>query len=208
MKNNIISILVLLTIVSSACTGLNKNYPIRNFYSLKPIETDVITFAQINKVLEVSTFTISPKYRGKEFIYKIDENRFDSDFYNQFFNSPAQIITVETLNRLNQSNIFKNIINSHTPVHPDYVLYGNIVEIFGDFSNITPQSVLSVEFILVDESSIDSKILFNKVYSDRMDLNSKSAKELVNGWNILLTNILNNFEKDLVNIFSLDSDEI
>jgi len=50
---------------------------------------------------------------------------------------------------------------------------------------------------LVDESQSDSKIILNGKYSEKIGINSKSAKSLVEGWNTALAMILSNLESDL-----------
>jgi len=60
-----------------------------------------------------------------------------------------------------------------------------------------PEAVLSIHFYLLDESDIDSKIIFNKSYEQNIEINSKSAKSLIEGWNNALARILSNLESDL-----------
>jgi len=179
------------------CAKLDKDYPARNYYVLSVQRPPGNFGKEIDKILELTRFNISPNFQGREFIYKLSKNKHDSDFYNQFFKPPASIVSVEVGRWIQSSKIFKNVIDPHTPIQPYYVLYGNVVEIFADYSESDPKAILSILFFLVDESQSDSKIILNGKYSEKIGINSKSAKSLVEGWNTALAMILSNLESDL-----------
>lgn len=187
----------ILILVFNSCANLEKNYPKRTYYTLQAQRPEGNYGEEIDKILELTRLNISPNFQGREFIYKLSKNKYDSDFYNQFFKPPASIVSVEVGRWIQSSKIFKNVIDPYTPILPYYVLYGNVVEIFADYSESDPKAVLSILFFLVDESQSDSKIILNSSYREKTRINSKSAKSLVEGWNTALAIILSNLESDL-----------
>jgi len=192
-------IILLLILIAAfyGCAKLDKDYPARDYYTLSVQRPPGNFGNEIDKIIEFTRMNISPNFNGREFVYKLDDSKFDSDFYNQFFSPPAVLLSVEVGRWLESSKIFKNVIDPYTPIHPNYALYGTIKELFGDFSKSKPEAVLSIHFYLLDESDIDSKIIFNRAYSEKIGVNSKSAKSLVEGWNNALAMILSNLESDL-----------
>lgn len=191
-------ILLLISIAAFyGCAKLDKDYPARDYYTLSVQRPPGNFGNEIDKIFEFTRMRISPNFNGREFVYKLDDSKFDSDFYNQFFSPPAVIVSVEVGRWIRSSKIFKNVIDPFTPIHPNYSLYGTIKELFGDYSKSKPEAVLSIHFYLLDESDIDSKIIFNKSYEQNIEINSKSAKSLIEGWNNALARILSNLESDL-----------
>jgi len=192
-------IILLLILIAAfyGCAKLDKDYPARDYYTLSVQRPPGNFGNEIDKICEFTRMNISPNFNGREFVYKLDDSKFDSDFYNQFFSPPAVLLSVEVGRWIESSKIFKNVIDPFTPIHPNYALYGTIKELFGDFSKSKPEAVLSIKFYLLDESDIDSKIIFNRAYSEKIEINSKSAKSLVEGWNNALAMILSNLESDL-----------
>ena len=191
-------ILLLISIATFyGCAKLDKDYPARDYYTLSVQRPPGNFGNEIDKIFEFTRMSISPNFNGREFIYKLDDSKFDSDFYNQFFSPPAVIITVEVGGWIESSKIFKNVVDPYTPIYPNYSLHGTIKELFGDYSKSKPEAVLSIHFYLLDESEIDSKIILNRAYSEKIEINSKSAKSLIEGWNNALARILSNLESDL-----------
>jgi hypothetical protein len=188
-------LLLFLTLVG--CTTLNKNYPQRNYYIFN-VSTQQRNLSPVSgPVLEVPRFVISPSFAGTEFVYRIGDLSYKSDFYNQFLKPPASLITGEARKWLSEAGSFKYVVNP-TYGQPNYVLDGNVNELYGDYrEHDTPKAVLGIQFFLIDEAPASPKIIFQNNYQREVAISSKSPGELVKGWNEALQQILTALDEDL-----------
>jgi Protein of unknown function (DUF330). len=148
--------------------------------------------------LGISRFKISPSFDGREFIYRTGDLGYESDFYNQFFRAPESLITEEVRKWLSQSGLFKYVVDSTSNVEPNYILEGNVNDLYGDFrTSNTPKAVLEIQFFLIDETSTNPEIIFQNNYRREVVLSVSSPEALVNGWNEALQQILTALEEDL-----------
>jgi cholesterol transport system auxiliary component len=188
---------LLLFLTLMGCTSLNKNYPERNYYIFNVSIQQRNLSPVSGTVLDVPRFDISPSFAGTEFVYRIGDLSYQSDFYNQFLRPPASLITEGARKWLSESGLFKYVVNSSYG-RPNYVLEGNVNELYGDFrAHDTPKAVLGIQFFLIDEAPANPKIIFQNNYRREVALSSKSPGELVKGWNEALQQILTALDEDL-----------
>ena len=189
---------VLLFLILTGCATLEKNYPERNYYILSVSNNNHKSSSDSGTILEIRGFETSPSFGSREFVYKIGDLSYVSDFYNQFFRPPGQLITEQVRKWFSESGLFKNVVDPSNNVEPDYTLEGNVSELYGDFrSSNTPKAVLGIQFFLISKNS---KILFQNNYREEIVLNSNSPQDLANGWNEALEQILTALAGDLKNV--------
>jgi len=189
-------VLLFLTIVG--CSGLNKNYPQRNYYVLNVPNKDQNLPSNSGAVLEVRRFQISPSFADSGFVYRRGDLSYESDFYNQFFRPPSLLITEETRTWLSESGLFKYVVDPTSGVGADYILAGNINEMYGDYRTPNaPKAVMGIQFLLMDETSSNSQIIFTKDYHSEETLSDNSPKALAKGWSGVLEQILRDLAGDL-----------
>ena len=192
---------VLLFLTLTGCATLEKNYPERNYYIFNISNKDKNLTPISGGVLEVRRFEISPSFASREFVYRNGDLSYLTDFYNQFFRPPSSLITEEVRKWLSESGQFKYVVDSSNNVEANYVLEGNVSELYGDFrATNEPKAVLGVQFFLTEETSANPKIVFQNNYRREVVLSSNSAQDLVKGWNEALEQILTALAGDLKNV--------
>jgi cholesterol transport system auxiliary component len=159
--------------------------------------------------LNVNRFTISPTSEGREFIYRTTDLEYKTDFYNQFFRPPDNIMTEAVRQWLNQTGLFEDVLTPVSQAIANYTVEGNIIELYGDYRNQTSaNSVLTIQFFFLNTSvdTPDPTILLSKTYSSVQPIGTASPQSLMNGWNKALEEILNEFLGDLS--YHLKQDQI
>ncbi len=201
MKISPVSLIFLIFISAfTSCAKLERDYPERNYYMLN-FSTGGDSNNNIrykNTTLLVNHFSVSPGSIGTEFIYRVGDTRYKADFYNQFFRSPGALISEGIRRWLSDSSLFQYVLYTPVDAKPDYVLDGNVIEIYGDFrEGSTPRALLGMQLFLTDKNSKTGKVIFHKNYKKEIPIGSRTAKDLVQGWNEALTQTLREFETDL-----------
>ncbi len=145
--------------------------------------------------IKVNKFKISSYYEGKGFVYKNSDVNVESDFYNEFLTFP-----VANFQEIFNSWIMDTNIGKLAPgvVAEEKLFYigGHILSLYGDFSDSKkPAAVLDLDIYL--QKASDSTIIYKKTYKKIVSIPNSNPEELVKGWNVGITEILQEFEKDI-----------
>ena len=181
----------------TGCLNLKTGYPVKNYFLLDAKRTDK-KGDEKGPMIQVQRFRISPRYQGKGFVYRFEKLKFESDFYNEFFISPEDMITEQVQQWLSESKIFTLVTDRNSEPPPDCVLEGWITELYGDFRNgETPKAVMELKFLFLSANKSPGQILFNKRYRADVPVKEKTSSLLAKGWNQALETILHQLEQDL-----------
>ena len=82
--------------------------------------------------LRVGLVNVAAPYRGKAFVYRQDELKFEADYYNEFFVAPAAMLSEATARALAAANVFRRTVSPGASDVGDYVLDGFASELYGD----------------------------------------------------------------------------
>ena len=149
-------------------------------------------------ILAVQPFSIALAFQGKGIVYRTDENQYKSDYYYEYFVSPASMITNQTRNWLSESGTFGQVLSPISSVGPTHVLESHIKQIAADVRDkAKPQAVLELSFFLLKQEKHDRTIRFQKTYSATQPLESDTASACIAALNQCLSEILGNLEQDL-----------
>lgn len=193
--------LILLCALVTGCGGLSKKYPERTYYMFEVPAVKEKQPTVPGAVIDVWKFEISPGSTGNEFIYRMSDVNYKSDFYNQFFRPPSSLLTEVTARYLGDSGLFSGVVTSASQSDANYYLESNVVKLYGDY-RAAPKAVMEIQFFLLqyvvnDTEGDSSKIVYSKTYSAEVPIASASAGELMRGWNTALGDILGALLTDL-----------
>jgi len=191
---------LVLAVLATACPNVSKPYPERTYF-LFEISNPSTTMTMVQgATLDVNRFSISPTSEGREFIYRKTDLEYQTDFYNQFFRPPNNIMTEVVREWINQTGLFEDVLTPVTQAIANYTIEGNIVELYGDYRNeASAKAVLKIQFFFLDtsEDAPDPTILLSKTYTSEQPIGTASPQNLMNGWNKALETILTEFIGDL-----------
>ncbi len=180
------------------CISMERAYPIKRQYVLGVSRSGERLPKPLAGAVKVRQFSISVRFDGREFVYRIGDVAYESDFYNEFLASPASMLTEEARQWLEASGIFANAVDTGSGAAAVYVLEGNVPRLYGDYADqTTPRAVLEIQFFLIDNRTDAGAVVFHKTYAAAEPIASRNPAELVKGWNGCLEKILTELEEDL-----------
>ena len=184
--------------VMTGCINLDKAYPEKRYFALETSLEAEISSPDTGKVLTVRRFRVSPRYEGKGLVYRLKELSYESDFYNEFFVSPAPMFTEEIRKRLAGSGLFKQVLIPASLLDSTYFLEGAVTALYGDYRvNTAPKAILEMQFFVLQQTTVSPKIIFNSQYHKEEPLNGNTPDALIKSWNAAFNQILTEFETDL-----------
>jgi len=202
VKPAVCVLIIILALFVNGCLKIPKSgYPDKQYFILDVSRSKGIVKNPSEAILKIQKFYISPRYEGKSFVYRKGEVNYESDFYNEFFISANDLISEQVCQWFAESGLFRNVMDVHGLLEPDYILEGKVTDLYGDYTKKkAPKAVLKIGFVLFHDVSAHSEMVFQKHYRQEVLLKEISPESLAKGWSCALRNILKEFEKDLLEI--------
>ncbi|MGD8530376.1 MAG: hypothetical protein PVG97_05295 [Syntrophobacterales bacterium] len=184
----------------SGCIRLESSYPEKRYFLIDTSRQEDVPPPATDEVLKVVTFSVSPQYEGKDFVYRKGDVVYESDFYNEFLISPSDMVSEQVRQWVARSGLFGQVADLSSYHEPTLFLGGTVTALYGDFRDIsTPKAIMEMEFFLSRDVSAKGEVAFQNRYHRDIPLDRASAQALVKGWNEALRQILTDLERDLHN---------
>lgn len=147
--------------------------------------------------LVVKRLDISPEFSSAGFVYRVDENRFTQDYYNNYMTSPARMVSDVMLEALVNSPRFTPVPKNQIP-DDIFQLWGKITALYCDRRNTSAVSAVVAIALNLDRLNKDGfKPVLAKTYSAQISLGrDTSPKAYVQALNRGLTGIVNDILSD------------
>ena len=190
--------LVAIAAALASCSFSREVAPKRTFL----LDPPVPAAAAMRKpwVLRVGAVNVASPFRGKAFVYRQSELRYDADFYDEFFVTPAAMLSEATARSLIAANVFRRVIapGAAAADDSDYVLDGFVSEFYGDAREPSKAvAVLAVTFYLSSANMTVPSVLWSREYRQRVPATESSPEALARAWNTALAAVLADLARDL-----------
>lgn len=148
--------------------------------------------------LRVGLVNVAPPYRGKAFVYRQDELKFEADFYSEFFVSPAAMLSEATARALGSANVFRRTFSPGTNDSGEYVLDGFASELYGDLRDpAKPVAAIAITYYLSPANALAPNVIWTREYRQRTPLAEATPDAFARAWNAGLSAILADLARDL-----------
>jgi len=187
---------IALTAILSSCGFTVRPSPVKNYYVLELPPQQVNQPPQYAFSLKVTNFEVSPPYQERGLVYRLEEQRYDSDFYNLFFATPRSMITTQATQWLGQRQIFTAVLSPVSTLDAPYLMEGLINQLYADLRpKTTPASVLTMQVFVT--RAADRTIVLDRNYSHTVFIPNQSPGSIVKGMSEALEQCLVELERDL-----------
>ena len=191
--------LVAIAAVLASCAAFSRPATPKRTFLLDPVAPAA---AALRKplVLRVGVVNVATPFRGKAFVYRESELKYDSDFYDEFFVAPTAMLSEATARALTSANVFRRVISPGAAAadDSDYVLDGFVSELYGDTREpAKPVAVLTVTFYLSSANVAVPNVLWSREYRQRIAATEAAPEALARAWNVALSAIFADLARDL-----------
>lgn len=191
---------ILITVACLLCVSCVKvNYPNRTQYMLNVAIPKPIYNRPKTRTIAIQNVTIAPQFAGLSFAYRTQDLVYTKDYYNIFFNPPAQQIEQLIVKYLQATNLFSYVSNNVNFVSPNYVLHADVTKLYADYRDANqPKAVIAIKYTVLRPSNRKKVVLVQTVV-ESIPLQNKDSQSLIKAWNSGLTQTLaqltNNLKK-------------
>ncbi|MCU0915440.1 MAG: ABC-type transport auxiliary lipoprotein family protein [Planctomycetes bacterium] len=194
--------LSLALLVLSGCSSGSQTAD-RTYYILEATRTGAPVAADRNASLRVRRLNVDEVYATRQLVYRLDEFRYESDYYHQFLVLPGVMLTDETRDWLADSGLFARVSSLGSRYESTYALEGNIQGLYADFTNrAAPQAVVEIRFFLLNDADAEPTVLLSETYKAASPIAARSAEAVVAALSQSLAQILTRLEADLQKVLA------
>lgn len=186
--------LAVLVVGLGACS---RPTPVKGTFVLDPPLPPPVAKTQPG-VLRMGSVNVGAAFRGRQFVFREAELKYETDYYNEFLVAPAANIGEATARALSGAKVFANVVPLGTPVEPDWVLDVFVGSLYGDGRNMQqPAAVLSITFFLRKGAGDGGVPVWTRTYDKRVPFTTGSASSYMTAQNAALGEILAELSRDL-----------
>ena len=152
--------------------ALSHPSPVKQSYLIEPSNPPAVAKPQAAS-LRVGTVNVAAPFRGRSFVVRESDLRYETDFYSEFLVAPAPMIGEATARALEASHAFARVVPPGAPPDADYVLDGFVSSLYDDVRDAArPSAEIVVTYYLARS---DSTVPFwAKEYRQRVPHNTTS----------------------------------
>jgi ABC-type uncharacterized transport system auxiliary subunit len=182
----------------AGCAALDKPYVSSDTYVLAatrpgPPAVSVPTGA----VLKVRAAALAPLAQSRAFLYRRTDERWESDYYNQFLVPPGPMLADLVRQWLADSGLLGRVTDVSSLLAPTHVVEVGVTDLHADYRPGGPaRAVLGLTLTLLDNAA-PPRVLLQGRYREEVPLAEPSPAGLVRAWNAALATCLDRFEKDI-----------
>jgi len=150
-----------------------------------------------DRSIMVQPFTAAPAAAGQMFLYRADDDRYESDFYHRFLTPPERMLT-DALRRWLMQSRAGEVREPGAPLAADLVVQGRLTELHADYREVErPRAVVAMVMIVVQRDPSGNRQLLEKTYRRSVPMNEVSPRAAVQGWREGIAGVFADFTRDL-----------
>lgn len=177
--------------------GCARPAPVKGTYILEPALPPVVARTQPG-LLRVGGVTVAAPYRGRTFVYRETDLKFETDYYHEFLVAPAANIAEATARALAAAKVFASVVPPSAQVEPDWVLDGFVDALYGDGRvEAKPLAILRITWFLRPYAGEAGVPTWSRAYERAIPFASGSAAAYIEAQNKAFSGILAELAHDL-----------
>ena len=190
----------LLCALLAACSPFTRESPVRQQFLLAPASPPPAAKPQAG-ALRVGAINVAAPFRGKTFVYRVSDLRYENDFYVEFLVTPGTMLAEQTARALEQSKPFARIVGPGTSGDAPWVLEGFASALYADRREAgKPAAVLDITYYLTAATGDEQVPLWTHEYQQRAPMRDASAPAYAEALNSAFGEIMTALSRDLAGV--------
>jgi len=150
-------------------------------------------------VLALARVEVAPPYSGQSFVYRTGEHGLGRDPYARFAAPPSSLLTAAIRGYLANADFVRDVVAPGALQPAQATVEVAASQLAGELHAGGSFAVLTLQFRVfsVPKGDLGSSEILLKTYSKSISIPRSTAKDVVNGWNRALAEIMAEFQTDL-----------
>jgi ABC-type uncharacterized transport system auxiliary subunit len=131
--------LVMATLLAGCSSPFSREAPVKQVYLLDPPMPPAVAKPQ-PMTARVGVVNVASPFRGRSFVYRAGELRYETDFYVEFLVAPTAMFTEQTSRALEAAKVFARVVPPGSSADSDVTLDGFVSTMYADARDGSPVS--------------------------------------------------------------------
>jgi ABC-type uncharacterized transport system auxiliary subunit len=181
----------------AGCSALTRQAPVRETFLLDPPKPPPVAQSKPG-TLRVGAVNVAAPFRGKTFVYRVSDLRFESDFYVEFLVPPSTMMAEQTARALEQSKPFARVAGPGTSADAGWVLEGFVSALYADRREAgKPAAEIDITYYLTPAVEMEQTPVWTHEYRERVPMRDASPAAYAEALNRGFGEILAALSRDL-----------
>ena len=189
--------LVVVAAVALASCSVTRPSPVKQTFLLDPPLPAAVAKAQPSS-LRMGTVNVGAPFRGRSFVSRESELRYDTDFYNEFLVPPAMMIGELTGRALERAKAFALVTPASSNADADFILDGFVASLFVDAREPAKMVAdVDITYYLFRADGGSGLPVWTQTYRQRAPLSGNTASAYATALNVALGAVFADLARDL-----------
>jgi len=195
----VFAIMSLVTLLAAGCSFVRPS-PVKQTFLLDPALPTAVA-ATHTGTARVGIVTVAAPFRGKPFVFRGAELKYESDFYDEFLVQPSSIVGDATARALISAKVFSTVSPPGIAAEADWIIDCFVEALYGDVRKApASMAVLEMTYYVTRANAVNGAPSWSKKYARRVAVKANTAEAYVVAQNAALGEILEELVRDLAQL--------
>jgi len=199
---SVLRVVTLVAVVSALSAGCSfvRPSPVKRTFLLDPALPAAVATTHTGTA-RVGIVTVAAPFRGKPFVFREAELKYESDFYDEFLVQPSSIVGDATVRALIAANVFAAVSPPGIAAEADWVVDCFVGALYGDVRNAPASvAVLEMTYYLTRANAANGAPAWSKKYVRKITVKANTPDAYVAAQNAAFGEILTELVRDLAQL--------
>jgi cholesterol transport system auxiliary component len=183
----------------AGCSAISRPSPVRQTFLLDPPAPAAVAKPHPG-ALRVGTINVAAPFRGKTFVYRVGDLRFESDFYVEFLVPPGAMLTEQTARALDHAKPFARVAGPGASADAAWVLDGFATALYADQRDpAKPAAELDITYFLTPTAASQETPVWTREYRQHVAMRDATPVAYAEALNKAFGDIVADLARDLAN---------
>jgi cholesterol transport system auxiliary component len=190
------ALVVAAAVVLASCS-VTRPSPVKQTFLLDPPAPAAVAKPQTSS-LRMGSVNVAAPFRGRNFVSREGELRYETDFYNEFLVPPATMIGELTGRALERAKVFSLVAPANTSADTDWILDGFVTSLYVDARDPAKMVAdVDVSYYLFRADGGTSLPVWTQTYRQRAPLSATTPQAYGAALNVALGQVFADLSRDL-----------
>jgi hypothetical protein len=149
-------------------------------------------------VLTLARVEVAPPYSGQALVYRVGEHGFERDPYARFTAPPGWLLTAAIRGYLANADFVRDVVAPGDRARSAALIQASVTQLAGELRGSEPAAALTLRFRVLSGTGPGGRPeILLKSYAKAIPIRHPAARDVVDGWNQGLAEIMEAFQADL-----------
>jgi cholesterol transport system auxiliary component len=191
-----LTLLSVAALAALAACALTRQSAVKQVFLLAPALPAPVAKTQPAS-LRVGAVAIAAPFRGRAFVYRSGELRYEPDYYSEFLVPPSVMLSEQTARALDHARAFATVALPGAGTSTDWVLEGFVSELYADAREAQGAAAEVTVSYFLTRGTYQALPVWTKEYHRRVPLKSVTANGYAEALNSAFAEIYAGLASDL-----------